>query len=1167
MNYQDAPGADEMQELPPPLLYETDEEGFSSDEQDEMPGLAESESSASGADSDDDGDGYGQATNRGISEDALRREQDLPAPVSVDMSTAVQRGCLLYALPESCTVHECATKAEHFQTMDCLALVPRPPPPPPPPAASSRQPAGGAAAAPCNGARPTLPGAAVGSGAGCPRRPAAEAAAAATPIRGASGCGGAAAAYCAQMPPPAGAPADEDLEFLVGGPRRLTIYRLAAAGPSEQQQPQQQQQQQPPGPPLEVCSCPLDAHHYSLAVSPDGRFVAAGSEHGYVSILAYVRETPGGGGTAAAAAAAAADPSAPSTSASPAASPSQPASLTPCATFSVPANHNWGMNNMIRFGSFGGATRLIVATQDRIIYLFNVPPWDGSAASLPRVATPAAFLTTGLPRWASIAAAAGAGAAGAGAAGAGAAGAGAAGAGAAGAGAAAAAGAGAAAAAGAGATAAAGAGAAAAAGAGAAGAGAAGAGAAAAAGAGAAGAGAAGAGAAAAAGAGAGSWQLPERPREGGAGDPGREGGPGIHPWPPQQRHEQPLLEGASRAIARVLPELGMAGEGEGSRGERNPPEDAVAAMLRALMRTSAEGPQPGLPGQLPGPSQGQINSQGQGQGRSLEAAEGAAGSDSSGGDSSDDDRDGGASSGAGGGAGLSRAPERPPLTPLPLPLPSRSRLSSRQQQQQQLRYPNAGAAEYWRRQRLRPSATHINVGSEPCMLVTPGGRQRAANPMSTCAVSGFHDALNAAVTSPDGAWLAVGCDAPLLFLLPTDPDYRSKVPELLLVPLPPSRTNRLEPGCQYLAFNSDSDRLAASFDALFAVLVYDVPRRQLLFSLRHPQSQPPLAVAFVPGHRSLLLHATDREHLVAIDVDQPRTSLTRITLKSPSQRTQDGQQQRPGGQQKPREPPPRAPQGVIDLFRFPEDAGSPPPRHWHPWLGGPRRPPRERRPRITGLLLAPNDRLLVSTKDELFSFQLLLPNSPWSRAAHRHMPSGFKAAVRALLTVSRARDDGDGGGAAAASAAAEIGHTAGASSEATAAAAAAAPPPAPLPRPTGLWSLPGDTLEAVVAAAARDRLAWVETDAASVLAFPILEFWEAGTADQARDAAVAAAAPAAAAAAGGASSSRGGSGQGGGAAAGVSAGGLARPARLYDWEADHEAGWRNDLWVAWHAD
>ncbi len=59
---------------------------------------------------------------------------------------------------------------------------------------------------------------------------------------------------------------------------------------------------------------------------------------------------------------------------------------------------------------------------------------------------------------------------------------------------------------------------------------------------------------------------------------------------------------------------------------------------------------------------------------------------------------------------------------------------------------------------------------------------------------------------------------------------------------------------------------------------MFDVPRRQLMFALRHGQWQPPLALCFVPrqgqgreGRGGLLLHATDRQHVVAVDTEEPR--------------------------------------------------------------------------------------------------------------------------------------------------------------------------------------------------------------------------------------------------------------------------------------------------------
>ncbi len=110
------------------------------------------------------------------------------------------------------------------------------------------------------------------------------------------------------------------------------------------------------------------------------------------------------------------------------------------------------------------------------------------------------------------------------------------------------------------------------------------------------------------------------------------------------------------------------------------------------------------------------------------------------------------------------------------------------------------------------------------------------------------------------------------------NPRLTSAAPQrvaVLLLPLPPRVGGRLAPGCQYAKFSPDSAFLAASSDALFSVFVFAVPRRQLLFTLRHTQCQPPLALAFLPpgspAGGPVLVHATDRRYLVVADVARPR--------------------------------------------------------------------------------------------------------------------------------------------------------------------------------------------------------------------------------------------------------------------------------------------------------
>ncbi len=69
------------------------------------------------------------------------------------------------------------------------------------------------------------------------------------------------------------------------------------------------------------------------------------------------------------------------------------------------------------------------------------------------------------------------------------------------------------------------------------------------------------------------------------------------------------------------------------------------------------------------------------------------------------------------------------------------------------------------------PFLSFPRVPSLPPLPPQTHGEPQTADPLITSAISGFPFALNAALPSPDGRWLAVGCDAPLLYLLPADPE------------------------------------------------------------------------------------------------------------------------------------------------------------------------------------------------------------------------------------------------------------------------------------------------------------------------------------------------------------------------------------------------------------
>ncbi|KXZ51092.1 hypothetical protein GPECTOR_14g75 [Gonium pectorale] len=667
-----------------------------------------------------------------------------------------------------------------------------------------------------------------------------------------------------------------------------------------------------PGPLVEVCSTELQTSHYSIAVSPDGRFVAAGGDRGFLYIYAHVRQGPapagdGAGGDAALGPAT-------STGATAEAAPVvQPACLARLATFAFPVRGGfWGMNNMVRFGYFGGALRLLVATQDKAIYVFNVPAWDGSAATLASISDHQLFSCKGLPQWNAY--------------------------------------------------------------------------------------------------------------------------------WEQEPAPQPPAVASTATAAAAGA---------------------AVAPPAQGAAHVEAQAQQQGAGGQ-PQPQQPGARAQ----------AEATAGR------------------GAGGAA---------------------------------RRYPNAGAARYWSA-RLPPASQpqpDIAPGARtPSFLLADaeegGGQLVLQDVPATAAIVGWPSPLNCVESSPDGRWLAVGCDEPLLYLVPAGPDYPSRPMEMLLVPLPTSLPGRLAPGCQYCKFNHESSRLAASFDALFSVFVFDVPRRQLLFDMRHTQWQPPLALSWLPGRpgeAGLLAHAVDRQHVVLVDVDAPRTSLSRISVRPTGLRSGPSERQQPpsaaannvahaGSPHGEREAAATevAPDGAALLSthllagmrvggRAAEEARA-------------RRQERrrlERPPRLTGLITTADGRLLLTTKTELLSFKLLLPAARWSRAVHRHMPPAFRAAVQALLLGAAAghtpapplppqqssprssRIGGETSDGAAGSTKSSAGGEQGRGSGSSGA-----------HRPTGLSCLPHDALEHVIAAASLPRQVWAKAPAEKALAFPLLDVWDA---------------------------------------------------------------------------
>jgi hypothetical protein len=125
---------------------------------------------------------------------------------------------------------------------------------------------------------------------------------------------------------------------------------------------------------------------------------------------------------------------------------------------------------------------------------------------------------------------------------------------------------------------------------------------------------------------------------------------------------------------------------------------------------------------------------------------------------------------------------------------------------------------------------------------------------IQTTALTGFWEGvgLNIAQPSPDGNWVAVGADGIVLWVVPSGPDYTTRMP-LLLDPnldLPEDYEPEITSGAlgfQYCAWNSSSSLLAASSDALKFVGVWSIPDGQLLFSFTANQGEP-LPLSFLPA-------------------------------------------------------------------------------------------------------------------------------------------------------------------------------------------------------------------------------------------------------------------------------------------------------------------------------
>eukprot|EP00798_Chlamydomonas_sp_ICE-L_P018111 gene18110-24543_t len=94
----------------------------------------------------------------------------------------------------------------------------------------------------------------------------------------------------------------------------------------------------------------------------------------------------------------------------------------------------------------------------------------------------------------------------------------------------------------------------------------------------------------------------------------------------------------------------------------------------------------------------------------------------------------------------------------------------------------------------------------------------------------------------------------------------------------------RLEPGCQYCRFNSNTSCLAASSDTFKAVYVFDLKALSSRHSVRRPlftlcHNQPCLALSFSPHDPYLLAYAEEHNNVHIVDIRKPKETQQRVIL------------------------------------------------------------------------------------------------------------------------------------------------------------------------------------------------------------------------------------------------------------------------------------------------
>ncbi|MEW5300986.1 MAG: hypothetical protein WDW36_003872 [Sanguina aurantia] len=148
------------------------------------------------------------------------------------------------------------------------------------------------------------------------------------------------------------------------------------------------------------------------------------------------------------------------------------------------------------------------------------------------------------------------------------------------------------------------------------------------------------------------------------------------------------------------------------------------------------------------------------------------------------------------------------------------------------------------------------------------------------CHLSLLGKPFNAAEPSPDGRWMAIAMDAPMLLLLSCESSAPQQQPRLLTVPVPEGwvKSAEVAQACQYLRFNATSTILAASSDALKCVLLFDVASGILLS--RYSLDRAALALAWAPwGDGRVLCYSSDKGSVYITHLDT-RTAPCRIRIR-----------------------------------------------------------------------------------------------------------------------------------------------------------------------------------------------------------------------------------------------------------------------------------------------